>query len=134
KVIQGIHGGAHGAAAEQHVIHQHDGFGGDIERDDGGMHGGAQATVEIVPVHADIEAAGGDGMRPNTGQQRAQAPGESHATALNADEDDFGAGVVAFGDLMGDAHEGALNGGGVEDESGFRHKKSEPASARFACM
>ena len=33
KIIQGVHGGADSAAAEKHVIHQHDRFAGDIERD-----------------------------------------------------------------------------------------------------
>ncbi len=53
----------------------------------------------------------------------------------NADQHDFRAGLVALGDFVRDARERALDGGGVEDDGGFRHKKIANHSAgrsRFA--
>ena len=91
-----------------------------------------EAAVEIVAVHGDIEVAGRNGVAPDAGEQRAETPGKENAAALDADDRHLRAGVVALGDLVRDAGERALDGGGVEDEGGFRHKKSEPAVGRFA--
>jgi hypothetical protein len=66
-------------------------------------------------------------------EQHAQPLGQDIAPTLNADQHDLRAVFVALGDFVGDAREGALNGGGVEDEGGFRHKKSRlPGGCRIA--
>jgi hypothetical protein len=44
EIVDGVHRRAGGAAAEEHVIHQHHGFAGDIEGDDGRVHVGAEAA------------------------------------------------------------------------------------------
>ena len=46
------------------------------------------------------------------------------AAGGNADQHDVRADLVALGDLVRDAREGTLDGQGVEDDGGFRHKKT----------
>jgi hypothetical protein len=61
----------------------------------------------------------------------AQETGESlrqmHAPALHTHEDDVRARLVAFGDLVSDARQSALEGGGIENDGRVRHKKIELA-------
>ena len=46
------------------------------------------------------------------------------AADRNADQRDLRAVLVALGNLVRDARERALDGGGVKDDGGVRHKKS----------
>ena len=73
KVVERVHGRANGASAEKHVIDQHDGFAGHIEGNDCGLDIGRDALVQVIAVHADVQAAGGHRLAPNAGEQRAQA-------------------------------------------------------------
>jgi hypothetical protein len=132
EIVESIHRRADGAATEENVVHENDGLAGDIEGNGGGVDVGSDAMLEVVAVQVDIKAAIGDGMFPDFGEERAEALREMDAAALDADEDDFGTVVIAFGDLVGDAGEGALQCGSVEDEGGIRHKKSDPAFCRIA--
>ena len=50
-----------------------------------------------------------------------------NAATLDANQRHIRADVIALGDFMGDALQGAFNGRSVQDEDGFRHKKSDPA-------
>ena len=51
KIVQRVHRRARGAAAEQHVVHEHNGFAGDIEWDDGGVNFGRSVLIQIIAVH-----------------------------------------------------------------------------------
>jgi hypothetical protein len=66
-------------------------------------------------VEADVEDAGIDGGLFNGLDKLGEALGEGNATALDADESEVGAAVVALDNFMGEANEGALDlGGGHE--------------------
>src|ERR1035441_10165011 len=67
KVIQRVHSGPDGPSAEQHVIDEHHCLPGHVEWNDGGLDIRRDASVEVVPVHADIQAAGRYGVPPNPG-------------------------------------------------------------------
>ncbi len=121
EVIERIHGGANGAAAKEDIIDEYDGFAGDIKGNDRGQNVWSSALIEVVSMHADIEAAGGDWLGPDIGQEKTETVGERNATALNSYESDFVAELVSFGNFVGDAGEGTVEGCGVEDEGGFRH-------------
>jgi hypothetical protein len=62
---------------------------------------------------------------PDAGQYCAQTLGQWDTAALDAHQHDLGAGFVALGDFVCDARQGAVDGGGVEDD-GFssEHKKT----------
>ena len=75
------------------------------------MHVGRDPLVQIIPVHADIQAAGRDSRPPNLRQERAQPPGQRHSAALDAHQDHLAASLIALGDLVCNAGEGALHGG-----------------------
>jgi hypothetical protein len=121
KIIEGVHGGPDGAAAEQDVINQDHGFAGDIERDDGRLDVGRGPFVEVIPVHRDIELAERSGVVPDAGKDLAEQLRERHAAALDADEHDFAAGFIALGDFVRDAGERALDCLGIQDDVGIRH-------------
>jgi hypothetical protein len=91
--------------------------------------------IEVIAVHGDIEAAARNRVSPNGGEQRAEAFGERQAAALDTDQHDSVAGLVAFGDFMGDARQGALDRGGVQMIADSGMKKSERAVwGRFAVV
>jgi hypothetical protein len=115
EIVQGIEGGAGGAAAEKDVIHQDDRFIGDVEGDGGWMQSGRQLFVDIIPVHVDVEGADGHRAIPDPGERVAQATGEVDATTLHTDEHDFGGMLVAFRDFVSDPLQGAMDREGVQD-------------------
>src|SRR5674476_445828 len=65
KIVERIHRGARRATGEQHVVHQHHGFTGHIERHDGRMNGRRGALTQIIAVHAHIQNADGNGQFPD---------------------------------------------------------------------
>jgi hypothetical protein len=71
EIVQGIHGGADGATAEEDVIDEDYGFAGDVEGDNGGENVWSGTLVEVIAVHADVEAACGDGVGPDVGEEPA---------------------------------------------------------------
>src|SRR5690349_7794673 len=79
------------------------------------------AMVEVVAMHGDIEVAARHGLTPNGCERCAEAFGERHTAALNANKHDVRADFIALADFVGDAGESALDGGGVEDDGRFRH-------------
>jgi len=72
EVIQGVHRGPDGPPAEQHVIYQDHRFPGHVEWNDRRLDVGRGPPVKVVPVHADIQAANGDGLFPYACQQHTQ--------------------------------------------------------------
>src|SRR5664280_864864 len=135
KIVERIHRGARRATGEQHVVHQHHGFTGHIERHDGRMNGRRGALTQIIAVHAHIQNADGNGQFPDFRQNFSKPECELVAHERNTHQHDLRADFVALGDLVRDARERALDGGGVKDDGGFRHKKSRTRSAgrsRFA--
>ena len=85
--------------------------------------------VQIVAVQRRVEDANRHGVVPDAGKNFREPRRQMIAADRNADEHDLGTVLVALGDLMRDARERALDGGGVEDDGGFRHKKSRIRSA-----
>ena len=70
---------------------------------------------EVVAVEADVENAGVDGGLLDGLDELGDALGEGDAAALDADEAEVGAAVVALDDLVRETDEGALDlGGGHE--------------------
>jgi hypothetical protein len=125
EIVQCIHRGADRASAEQHVIHQHHGLAGHVEWNHGGMNGRRRALVEVIAVHGNIQRTGRHRLTPDAAEQSGQAFCQGHAAALDAHEDDVAADIVAFVNLVRDARERTLDGGGVEDDGGFRHGKGK---------
>src|SRR5712671_6044588 len=108
EIIKGIHGRADSAPAKEHVIDEHDGFAGDIKRDDGGKNIRRGALIEVIPVHAHIERAGGYRVRPDAGEEEAQTLREGDPTAEDSYQCDFAAGFISFGNFVRDAGEGTI--------------------------
>jgi len=108
--------GADGATGVEDVVREDDVTAVDVEAnvtlfDDGARTGGG----EVVAVEADVEDSGVDGGLLDGLDELGEALGERHAAALDADEAEVGAAVVALDDLVGEANEGALDlGGGHE--------------------
>jgi len=113
EIIQGIHRGANRPAAEEYIVHEHDRFAGDIERDDGRLDVRRGALVQIISMHGNIQVAGGNRMLPDLREQAGQFFRERHSAALYADQRHFRARFVALGDFVRDARERALDGLGV---------------------
>ena len=80
---------------------------------------------EIVTVHGDVERTDGHGMAPDGFQQSGEAPGQRNAALLDADERHFAARFMALRDFMSDPGQGAVDGGGIENDGRFRHKKTQ---------
>ena len=79
------------------------------------------ALVEVIAVHVHVEAAGRDREVDDAGEDFGQPLRQSDATALDANEDHVRAGLVALGNFVGDAGQGALDAEGVQNDGGFRH-------------
>jgi hypothetical protein len=114
QVSKRIKCGADRAPAEEHVIHEHNGMARDVNGDVRWLHLWRDALVEVVAVHGNIERACGDGMSPDGFELGGEATGQRDAAPLNADQDNFTALFVSFGDLVGDARQHALQRGGIQ--------------------
>jgi len=110
EIIEGIHGGADSAAAKQDIIDENNGFAGDIKRNDGGEDIRSGALIEVIPMHADIEAAFRDRVGPNIGEETAKTLSEGDASTLNAYKGDFVAELVSFGNFVSDPGKGTVEG------------------------
>ena len=117
KIVQGIHGGADGPAAEEDIIDKHNGFAVYVEWDDRWLHVRSDPLVEVVAMHADIQAAGGCGMAPNAQKRFGETLGQGNSAALDANENDLLAGFVTLRDFVSDTGQGPLKGGAIEDNS-----------------
>ena len=62
EIVERIHGRSDCAPAEQHVVHQHDGFARHVEGDDRRMNLGRSSLVKIVAVHGNIQVAARHGL------------------------------------------------------------------------
>jgi hypothetical protein len=121
EIVQGIHRGANRSSAEEDVVDEHDGLAGDVEGNNGGLDIRRGALIEVVTMHADIEAADRDRMFPNIGEYFGEALGEGNAAALDSDQDDIGARLVALGNFVGHPYQSPANGGRIQDLGGVRH-------------
>ena len=119
------------------VLHKHDGLAGYIERDIRGVNGGGGALVQVVAVHGGVQDADRHGLVPDAGQDFPEPEREMVAQGRDADQHYIRALLIALRNLVRDAGERALDGDGIEDDDGFRHKKSRTCSAgrnRFAWL
>ena len=88
------------------------------------------AVRQIVAVHGDIQHADGHGQLPDLRENFSEPERQLVAHKWNARQNNLRAGLVVLGDLVRDARERALDGGGVEDDGGFRHGGK---SSSFSC-
>src|SRR5690606_30992691 len=109
KIVEGIHCRANGPAVEQNIVHEHNSLAVDIEWDFSWPHWRRNPAVQVIAMHADVEAAGGNVVSPDLLKQSGQSLGQRNATALDPDEDDFAAVFIALGNFVGHASECALN-------------------------
>ncbi len=105
---------ARGAAGEEHVVDEdHDAI-----RDVDGNLGGAERLhrpqLDVVAVEGDVERTDGDLGAFELTDRVCQAASDGDATGVQADEHDAGTALVAFHDLVGDAHVGPAKGFRVE--------------------
>jgi hypothetical protein len=114
EIIERIQGGADGAPAVEHIVHQHDSFSRDIERDIGGLDIWGNAPIQIVAMHADVEGAGVDVLTPDTCQERAQTARKVGTSALDTYQGKVLACAVAFSDFVGNSRQRPLDRSGVE--------------------
>lgn len=116
----GVHGGADAAAGVEDVVGEDDGTAGKIGGEAGGYNRSpARAAMEIVAVHGNIHGTGFDGAAGELGDGGTEAAGDRCATGGDADQGDTGEVRMSFNDLVGNAAEGARDGGLVEDELGI---------------
>jgi hypothetical protein len=114
EVDQGVEGRAHRPTREEHVVDEHHRLALDGERDVGGLDDGP-AQVQVVPIERDVERTHGHAGPIDGRDLRGQPPRQSDAARAQAHERHVGRAAVALQDLVGDAGEGAIEGGSVED-------------------
>src|SRR6185503_11125541 len=106
---------ADGTAGVEHVVHDHDVLAVDVHRNAGGTdHRTGTHGLQIIAVQRDVERALGDGGLLAIGDQRDDAGGELHATALDADDHEAFGAVVQLDDLVRHAPEGTRERSGVQ--------------------
>src|ERR1043166_8213525 len=71
EIIQGVHRCTDRATAEEHVIHEHDGFSAHVEWYQCGLNIWSDSLIQVVAVHADVQGARWHRMAPNARQQSA---------------------------------------------------------------
>src|SRR5262245_66644336 len=81
-------------------------------------------VIQVVAVHAHVDAAHRDGMTPDTFEQESEPFGQVNAPALNADDCHHLAVVIALGNLVSDASQDPVDGLSIEDSAALRHKKT----------
>ncbi len=116
----GVHRRAAGAAGEEDVVGEDERFAFQIVGQMRLLHRpDAAARVDIVAVHGDIDHALGDLVARDLRDVRHQPARDLFAAGRDADDGE-GAGLwIGLDDLVRDALEGPLNGGGIEDERGL---------------
>jgi hypothetical protein len=67
------------------------------------MHLGCYAAIQIIPVHADVEFAGGNSMAPNAFECRREPLGEGNPAGLDTNQYQFLTCFVALGDFVSDS-------------------------------
>jgi hypothetical protein len=115
-VEESIEGRTDGTAGVEDVVHQDDVAAIDVEADFAFFDHRARAcSGEVVAIEADVEYTGIDGRLLNGLDELGDALGKGNAAALDADEANVGAAVIALDDLVCKPDEGALYlGGGHE--------------------
>ena len=117
-VEESVECGTDGAAGVEHVVHEDDVAAIDVEADVAFFDDGAGAGGgEVVAIEADVEHAGIDGRLLDGLDELGDALGEGNAAALDADEAEVGAAVIALDDLVRQPDEGALDLGGGHEPS-----------------
>src|SRR5581483_5853817 len=114
-VVEGVEGGPHRAAGEEHVVHQDHDAAGEVHGDGGHRLGQQRAQADVVPVEGGVQRAQGDGRALDALELAAQTLGQGHATRLEAHEDDVVEPVVALDHLVGDAGDGPAQVVGAHD-------------------
>src|SRR5215470_2368732 len=112
EVHERIHGGARGAAREQHVVDQEDAAALDREGDVGALHPRRlEPAVEVVAVEGDVDDPEGDQRTALDVLQRAAQPlREVHTTRADADQSQALGVPVALDHLVRDPRERPLDG------------------------
>jgi len=88
-------------------------------------------VIEIIPVHAHVDAPDGNRVAPDPLEQMTKAIGQVNAAALHSNDDHRLAVVVALDNFVGNAGQDAMDGLGVEDDGIVRHEKTDPGESPF---
>lgn len=123
EIVEGIEGGAHGAAAAEDIVGEDDGGAVEVAGEVGGMDFGCGSVVEIITMQGDIDLAGGDGLTEQLGQFGGQPRGEVDAAFLNAEEGEAMGVGEAFSDLVGHTADGEAERRGGHQDLGMRHRE-----------
>jgi hypothetical protein len=115
-VEEGIEGSTDGPPGVEDVVHEDDVAAVDVEADVAFFDDRAWACGgKVVTVKADVKDAGIDGRLLDGPDELGDALGKRNAAALDANETEVGAAVIALYDFVRQSDEGALNlGGGHE--------------------
>ena len=98
------------AARIEHVVAEHHVAALDIEADGPWSHHRTYVRRgQVVAIELDIEHAGIDGTLLDAGDQLAQPFRQRNSAALDADQGQVFAAVALLNDLVGQAHQRALN-------------------------
>ena len=105
--------GADSAAGEEHIVADDHIAALDVDADGAwGYHRANIRRRQIVAVELDVEHAGVDSAFLDSGDQLAQPLGQRNAAPLDADQGQVGAAIALFNNLVGQAHQRALDLGG----------------------
>lgn len=118
EVVEGVEGGAGGAAAEQDVVREDYGGAVEVAREIGGADIRGGTLVEVVAMEGGVELAGGNGMMGEAFEFPGEPGGEMDAAFLDPEEDEAGIAGVAFGNFVGHATDGQAEGVGVHQHGG----------------
>jgi len=116
EIHEGVHGGADRPAGEEHVVDQHHRAALDREADLGAAHDGLRGLeAEVVAVEGDVERAHRGLGALDRRDLGPDALGEGHPAGLDAHQGHVLAAAGLLDDLVGDAGEGPVEPGLVED-------------------
>ena len=132
EVVEGVQGGADGAAREEDVVDEHHDLAGQVARDVGDRLGQHGAQADVVAVEGHVEPADVEGGDPlDLAEDLGHLRGEGHATRLEPHQDDVLDAPVALDDLVRHAGQGAQDVGRTED-LGVGHEHAPEGSRMTA--
>ena len=107
--VQSVQSGPHGAAREQHVVHQHHHLLVEVHGDVRLRLGNHWPQTDVVAVQGHIEGAGGHRLTLDLGEGLGDAAGDGDAAGLQADHHQGVRSVIALDHLVGHAADSALH-------------------------
>lgn len=132
EIMEGVEGGAHGAAATEDIVGEDHGGTVQVAGEVGGMDFRCGTMVEVIAVEGHIDLAGGDRLAEQPGQFGGQPCGEVDTAFLDAEEGEAIGVGEAFGDFVGHPTDSEAEGRGGHQDLGKRHEVAQFNSLRRA--